>query len=97
MCLFISARKNDSRTVGAYFSYVDAMALKLWWRCNSWAGPNGFKPMSGFVFAATIVAAQSDCSISTVYCHVRLRNLKQAHFRIIIFIELFIAAYQRVT
>ncbi len=91
VCLFISARKNNSRTVGAY---VDAMALKLWWRCNSWAGPNGFKPMSGFVFA---VAAQSDCSISTVYCHVRLRNLKQAHFRIIIFIELFIAAYQRVT
>ena len=29
-------------------------------------GKSGFKPMSGFVFAATIVAAQSDCSISNV-------------------------------
>ena len=50
-------------------------------------GRYGFKPMSGFVFAATIVAAQSDCSISTVVCvtsgcaKVKLVN------RIIIFIE----------
>ena len=53
--------------------------------------------MSGFVFAATIVAAQSDHSISNMVGvdHVRLCNRKQGniHFRILIFIS----CYHRVT
>ncbi len=52
-----------------------------------------FQAYLGFVFAATIVAAQSDCSISNVVgvtsgCTTASKvKLVNTHFRIIIFIE----------
>ncbi len=59
-------------------------------------GKSGFKLMSGFVFAATIVAAQSDHSISNVVsvtsgCATASKvKMFNTHFRIRIFIAVVI-------
>ncbi len=72
-------------------------------------GKTGFKANLGFVFAATIFAAQSDCSISNVVCvtsSCATASKVNTHFRIRIFIligysvtslPVFCHCYQRVT